>query len=405
MGIEDFKIDISVSTDRVIVISPGVGDSKTVRACLEKRAYSVREAKSFDEAAGLQHQETADLLIYLHTDNSASVFEALSKRALHSETKRLPLLVLHHDPESVTADERAKTLGDVPVLKFPVEPAQLLVKVALALRMRKLKTEELRRDAKLSEQNAQLRDLTARYQKELREAQSIQQNILPKTLPQDPRCSFAAKYVPLEAMGGDLYDAWQIDADRFGLFLGDVTGHGLPAALIGAMTKMVLSYAPKDNPAKTLTQMSEGIADHMPEGRFVTVTAGIYNAATNELQIACGGNPSPCIWRAGKKAVEEVSTRGLPLGISKIVRYELFKTELGQNDTLVMATDGLIETASMAGDFWGIKGLSSAIEEKAGELDLDKLLDYLLAQQQEFAGGRILKDDNTLLALRRTSQS
>ena len=210
-------------------------------------------------------------------------------------------------------------------------------------------------------------------------------------------------YIPLEAVGGDVYDIWQIRDDTYGLFIGDVTGHGLPAAFIGAMTKMVLAYAPKESPDIMLDEMNEGIVDHMPEGRFVTVAAAIYDSGTGALKVARGGHPEPYIWRKATGKVERISPRGMAIGIMKGMPYELFETNLEVGDKYLMITDGLIETEDMNGNMFGADGVGNCFESVAPQKNIAECIRSILERQREFSGGRILKDDDTLVGLERTA--
>ena len=104
------------------------------------------------------------------------------------------------------------------------------------------------------------------------------------------------------AVGGDLFDVWEIEEGLFGAFIGDVTGHGLPAAFIGSLTKMALAYGKKlKKPDELLTEMNEDTADHMPEGRFVTAAAAVIPVALAALVL-----PTPPL--PANKIIRKLST-------------------------------------------------------------------------------------------------
>jgi len=290
----------------------------------------------------------------------------------------------------------------IQVLKLPLDASELLVKASLLLRLRKNTEASAERDSKIAAQNLQLRDLTNRFKHELKEAQTIQQSIMPDSLPGCDKATFAASYIPLEAVGGDLYDIWVISPGVYGIFIGDVTGHGLSAAFLSAMTKMSLAYAPKDSPESMLYHMNEGLVDYMPDGRFVTVAAAIYHSETGKLSVGRGGHPPPVIWRAEKNTVEELVPDGFALGMVAGMDYELFETVLEIGDKFMMVTDGIMETTDMDGNMIGSDGLANYFGSVAPENDIAECISKILDFQSDFCGGRILKDDNTVVALERT---
>ena len=401
MSIVDFSIDTLVPSDRILVVSSREEVRASLVALLARREYVSDTAPDPISAIESATGELYDLVIYDAEDAVGPVVEAIERFRSHPALRRLPLLALHPDAGNPAVSAAFASQHDVQVLHAPYSPSELLVKVALCLRLRKLRSKQLDLDARITAQNAQLRDLTTRFQRELKEAQTIQQNILPKELPLHPMARFGARYNPLEAVGGDLYDIFVLEDGRFGLFLADVTGHGLPAAFIGAMSKMALAYAPKTDPAAMLTDMNSAMADLMPDGRFVAVTAAFYDAVESNLQIACGGNPSPCIWRQETKSVELVTLRGLPLAIAKGITYHLFETTLNPGDKCLLTTDGIVETTNLDGEMLGINGFARALEESAALSSIADCITHIFDIQNDFSGGRILKDDNTVIGVER----
>jgi serine phosphatase RsbU (regulator of sigma subunit) len=310
-------------------------------------------------------------------------------------------LVIHPQADAEAIASLAEPGRDVQYLPSPFNPSVFLVKVATLLRLRKFTNEQVSFETQIAAQNAELRDLTNRFKQELKEARSIQQSILPKKLPVAKKAVFAACFMPLEAVGGDMFDIWKIDDSRFGLFIGDVTGHGLAAAFIGAMTKMSLEYAPKQDPATMLEHMNNGLADLLPEGRFVTVAAAFYDDSSGKLQIARGGHPPPLVWQKSLGKVLQCSPRGLPLGVAPMCKYECQEVTLCAGDKVLFVTDGLTETSDMDGKMLGVDGAAQMYSQFASDLSIDKCLKAVLDGQKTFSGGRLTKDDNTLLGLER----
>lgn len=402
MGIQDFNLDQSQNADRVLVINSDEESAKRITNILEKRSYGWQVAATPQTAAQLAADQLFDLVIFECQDLNFAPAEFLGLLRADSGLKRSPLIVLHPDPEKVAREGGFINGKDYHVIQSPFKPSDLIVKVSTQLRLRKLKSSDSKLDDKIGAQNSQLRDLNTRYQKELKEAKYIQQSILPKSLPVDDRCFFAAHYVPLEAVGGDIYDVWKTVDGNYGMFIGDVTGHGLPAAFIGAMTKMALNYAPQVNPDEMLAHMNDGVSNVMPEERFITVEAAIYNPETGLLKIARGGHPPAFVHRAATGEVEQIFPKGLALGMLVGARYQALETTLQPGDKLLFISDGLIEQENMKGEMLGNDGIAKMFAEIAKDKDIRECIPEILRQYDEFCGGRILKDDNTLVGLQRT---
>ena len=329
MGIEDFSLDMAEHTDRVLLLTEKAAEEEKLIVLLQKREYTVTHAQSLASALELAKRSLYDILVCEQPSGMPSAKAFLAAVLEAPKLANTPIILITNDPEGYKLAENNHYLN---VLPSPVGPADLLVKMTTSLRLRKMQAAESRAESTISAQNTQLRDLTNRFKHELQEAKTIQQQLLPATLPQDAKCLFAASYDPLEAVGGDLYDIWKIRDSVYGLFIGDVTGHGLSAAFIGAMTKMSLSYASKESASQMLKDMNEGICDHMPEGNFVTVAAAIYDSSSRKLQVARGGHPPPYIWRKSTGEVEQIAPDGFALGFLSGVDYEGYETTLEPGD-------------------------------------------------------------------------
>lgn len=400
MGIEDLNLDLGEHAERILVIAASAEASGRIGRLLEQRAYSYCSAADLAEASALADEELFDMVIAECSDDS-SALDAVHAIVANAQLRRAPLLVLHPKAESVSAEQLEAFPIPVRLLGSPWEASALLVRVSSQLRIRKVKETEARFTSRVAEQNVQLRDLTTRFKRELQDAQYIQNSLLPKGLPSAEQTRFAATYVPLEAVGGDLYDLWKLPDGRMGLFIGDVTGHGLPAAFIGAMTKMALSYSGKGTPDEMLAEMNSGLCQHMPEGRFVTAAAAFYTPATGELYVARAGHPPGFLYRAATRELVQVAPRGVPLGFLEEARYELYSTRLEAGDKFLLVTDGITEAMNFGGAVLGVDGTARLFAELAPENAMDSCLRGLLEKQEEFSEGRMVKDDITLLGLER----
>ena len=240
-----------------------------------------------------------------------------------------------------------------------------------------------------------------RYEQELKVAQLIQQQFLPRELPNLPEWQIAAYYGPARVVGGDFYDFIDLGEGRIGVVVGDVTDKGVPAALVMARTHSIMrAEAPRlIEPGKVLARANELLAPEMPARMFVTCLYGVLEPATGRFVFANAGHNLPYVRTAG--GVIELRATGLPLGLMPGIVYEETEGFVGQGEAMLLYSDGLVEQHGPGREMYGFPRLRAAMEgDDAGSQLLDRLLDGLTA----FKGpGVEQEDDITLVTLRRSA--
>jgi serine phosphatase RsbU (regulator of sigma subunit)/anti-sigma regulatory factor (Ser/Thr protein kinase) len=240
-----------------------------------------------------------------------------------------------------------------------------------------------------------------RYEQELKVAQLIQQQFLPRELPRLPEWQVAAYYGPARVVGGDFYDFIDLDEGRIGVVVGDVTDKGVPAALVMARTHSILrAEAPRlVSPAAVLARANELLVPEMPAKMFVTCLYGVLEPETGRFVFANAGHNLPYVRTA--TGVEELRATGLPLGLLPGIVYEEVEARVGQGESMLLYSDGLVEAHGPDREMYGFPRLRDAMTVDEGSTDLlDRLLDGLRA----FTGSAWeQEDDITLVALRRSA--
>jgi phosphoserine phosphatase RsbU/P len=238
------------------------------------------------------------------------------------------------------------------------------------------------------------RDETLReIQSELEIARSIQMSILPGEFPASAWFRAAAKYVPMTAVAGDFYDFLTTDSDRVGLLIADVSGHGVPAALIASMVKMsaTAQRAHADRPAALLAEMNAALCGNT-QGQFVTAAYVYLDAQARELRYAAAGHPSLFLLRDGR--VTELIENGLVLAAAGDATYTEKSMSLEPGDRLLLYTDGLLEAKNAAGEMFGEEALAGALKRTA-EMPAKDAVEGILAEVQRWS--RAQEDDLTAL--------
>jgi sigma-B regulation protein RsbU (phosphoserine phosphatase) len=231
---------------------------------------------------------------------------------------------------------------------------------------------------------------------ELETARRIQASILPRALPSVAGLRVAVRYQPMTAVAGDLWDFLAADG-RVGLLVADVSGHGVPAALVASMVKVAFEAQRglAAQPAEVVAGMNAALC-RVLDGPFVTAIYASLSPGQGRLGFAGAGHPPALLWRPGSRSVELLSENGLLMGFDGAARYEVGEVPVGPGDRLLLFTDGLIEAADASGEQFGLERLERALAE-GGALDAEHLADELLAELRRFHGAPGFEDDLTLL--------
>src|SRR5918911_1125676 len=178
-----------------------------------------------------------------------------------------------------------------------------------------------------------------RIEQELHVARQIQQELLPESVPKLEGWRIATYYGPAREVGGDFYDFLEFPDRRLGLVVGDATGHGMPAALVMATTRGMLRAVVQtsESPGEVLARVNEALAADIPPSTFVTCFYGILDPDSGRLLYANAGHNLPCRRHDGQ--AEELSARGMPLGLMPGTAYEEKETVLKTGDMVLFYSD------------------------------------------------------------------
>ncbi len=229
--------------------------------------------------------------------------------------------------------------------------------------------------------------------RELEVARSIQLSILPGAFPESRDFRIAARYVPMATVAGDLYDFLLTGDRQAGLLVADVSGHGIPAALIASMVKMAATSqrGQAAHPAQLLTGMNVALCGNT-QGQYVTAAYVYLDARAGILRYAAAGHPAMLMLRDG--VVTEIAENGLLLAAVEAADYTDRTLPLKAGDRLLLYTDGLVEARNAKGELFGDESLASALRATAG-LTVEVAADRLIDTSKQWASSQ--DDDLTLL--------
>jgi len=238
--------------------------------------------------------------------------------------------------------------------------------------------------------------------KELEIARRIQSSTLPQSVPTLAGLEIAARYVPMSAVAGDFYDFLGVDEKRVGILVADVTGHGVPAALIASMLKVAFAgqAAHADDPARVLTGLNHSLCGKFEE-HFVTAAYLFVDLERSCLLYSAAGHPPLMLASRGAGKVREIEENGLMLGMFPEAAYSTVEIRLSPGDRCLLYTDGLFEAKNAAQEEFG-KSRCKEFMETQRNIPAARFVKTLLDSVASFSGynsARAQEDDITLLVL------
>ena len=337
-------------------------------------------------------------------------FETAELMRANSDTARVPIIFVTAINREQRHVFKGYASGAVDYITKPIEASilQSKVRVFCDLYMQRKELEESREA--LAALNQELEEKNRQLEEELELAQTIQLSFLPTIFPREDRIVFEREYLICTTLGGDLFDAFAIDDRYVGIYMADVAGHGVSAALISGLLRMSFSSLRADGPNgnlgradlhrpdEILTQLHRMLVDEIPDDRFITMLYAVLDLTTNELHIASAAHPPPVYFdaRQGAARLCEIVT-GPALGLLA-GDYPVTVLPLHIDDKLLLYTDGVTETMNEEYEEFGEARLAETVS-KHGPEPTAVLMQSVLRTVEEYRADSQINDDCSLLLL------
>jgi serine phosphatase RsbU (regulator of sigma subunit) len=242
--------------------------------------------------------------------------------------------------------------------------------------------------------------------RDLAAARAVQIKLLPSKPPTIPGYEACAFYESCTELGGDMFHFLEVDADHTGFLIGDVSGHGVGAAMImaGTMKSFTVRGKGQLSPKAVLAAMHRDLTVDIPPGRFVSAFYGILEHATGVVRFARAGHNPPLLFDAPTRQVHALEPPGLALGIGKPERFEEKVVEeeyvLSPGGVLMLYTDGIVEAQDAQRQLYGEERLKVTFVENSAR-PCRRIVDSVIASVRQYCQNVPLDDDVTLVVLRR----
>lgn len=243
-----------------------------------------------------------------------------------------------------------------------------------------------------------------KIESELKIAHNIQQGIIPKTFPPFPHrkdIDIHAALIPAREVGGDLYDYFFVEDDILAFVIGDVSGKGVPASLLMAITRTL--FRSRVQKGLKVNEMMEMInADLCVENEnamFVTLFMGLLNLKEGLLAYCNAGHNYPYLIQSNGQVIGLTETHGTPVGLFSTQKYGLNKVNVDKKDCLVMYTDGVTEAMDPDNKLFGEERLNMILKKLSPGSAVSHITEVILDEVAQFAAGAEQSDDITILVL------
>jgi serine phosphatase RsbU (regulator of sigma subunit) len=257
-------------------------------------------------------------------------------------------------------------------------------------------------------ENAQLHEAVLKqkaYERDLALAHKVQQGLLPSEAPDVPGLQFFDFYEPADQIGGDYYDYIELSENRLAVIVADVSGKGIPAALMMAKVSADARYclASERSPARAMCRLNESFARRGWEDRFVTMIMAVLDLARHEVTIVNAGHMAPFL-RDALGQVQEVgeAIAGVPLGVATDYPYEEQTIAFPQGAAMALFTDGISEAMNDANQCYGLPRIKDQVARPfSGVSDLGQ---QILDDVKRFVGQHPQSDDICMICFGRSNQ-
>jgi phosphoserine phosphatase RsbU/P len=366
-----------------------IDDSKLNRAIIKNSLsqLNVIVDEATDGLKGLEAMKTGnyDLVLVDIIMPNLDGFGFLSQVKDYTGEKFIPTILMTGS-DDLNSKIKGLRIGADDFLLKPLNEKELVARVLSLLRLKWTHDE-------LYQKNLQIK-------KEMELAKRVQQYIIPKEFSHIEYPEVSGRYLPIEAIGGDFFDCYKLPNDKYGFLIADVVGHGIPAALIMTMSKMIFDVysADYDTPDKMMDKVNRSIRGLLLDHQYVTSFYLVYDNKKKRIYFTNAGHTRVLYYRVSKDRMLGLDSDGFFLGISDQNNYEVKSLPVEAGDRVFLYTDGITEIKNSEDEEYGEKRLAKSIIKNSG-IHGDDFCDAILKEVSQFTNIDERNDDIAFLSI------
>jgi len=375
---------MEIQRQRIVVIDDNENDLQVTTRLLDRRGYDAIPATSGEEGLRLAAQLLPDAIIVDYRMPGLDGFEVTRRIKADPQLQTIPVLML---TGSDSAAHVVEGLG-AGAEDFVTKGSDIEVVVA-----------RLRALLRMKAYQDQLRRMNQQMTRDLQIARRVQEALVPERAFTSPRIEIRSAYIPSEVLSGDFYDYFTVD-DFMYLFVADVSGHGLPSAILVSLLKSYIHTEAAND--RSLAEFMARLNDFLFSVSLPTqfATAALFRVDSGrELVYSNAAHPPFLLHQrqTGKTIVLEQPSN--LLGALPKKQFEECRIKVAPGDTLFVYTDGLTDRVDRNGEFYSIDRIA-AVLDNARDADVDAVYDSIFADVNDFAATEEFKDDIAFVVTR-----
>ena len=388
---------------RILILNDNQDEADAVRQFLEVNGTEVIHADSWEGAREALEGSKADLLL-VDSHSSAAGPDLLTQLEEAEIPAGIPVVLLA-DSEDESEGGAALESGRVDVITRPIDRAEIMCHVGALLRLKDRNDQLREENAELEEKNQELLARNRDLEMGMEMAHRLQDALLPQKYPHVKNVSFCHKYTPADAIGGDFFHIDNVGEDKAVLFVFDVSGHGVRAALVTSAIKTLIDHVDLESkgPGDILSEINTRFRDFlgaMAPQIFATSFVMVVDGGNYDVSIASAGHPSPLLIRKADMTVQPVMDQdkgGPALGFLDEMQYGSEGMDLQEGDMILGFTDGVYEVRDEEGEYYGVWLMYELMEENVRLVPRD-VIQKILAETEEFKSTHWRMDDICLVS-------
>lgn len=369
---------------RIVIIDDNANDLQVTRRFLERRGYDVAPAQSGEEGLAVASSILPDAFVVDYRMPVMDGFEVTRRIKADPQLKTIPVLLLTGSDSSQHVVEGLGAGADEFVTKGS-DTEVLLARLRALLRVKDYQDE--------------LRRMNQAMTRDLQIARRVQEALVPAQTFVTDRIEIRSSYIPSATLSGDFYDYFVQD-DALYLFVADVSGHGLPAAILVSLLKSYIHT--EATPAGSLADFMANLNDFLHSASLPAqfATAQLFRINSNRrLHYANAAHPAFLLFRRSTRRTEEIEQPGNLLGAMPRMTFEEYTLTVDPGDTLFVYTDGLTDMRNQAGEFYSIDRIAAMLED-GRDSDLSTLHDQIRTDVTSFSAIEEFRDDIAFVVAR-----
>ncbi len=370
--------------ERIVVIDDNANDLQVIRRTLERKGYLVNTATSGEEGLALASRITPDAFVVDYRMPGIDGFEVARRIKADPQLHTIPVLLLTGADAARTVAEGLGAGADDYVSKAS-ESEVLLARLNALLRVKRYQD--------------QLRKLHHQITRDLQMARRVQEALVPQGTFRAPCIEIRSAFIPTETLSGDFYDYFVHDNMMY-LFVADVSGHGLPAAILVSLLKSYIHT--EADPNTRLSDLMSRLNDFLFSVSLPTqfATAQLFRIDTKgNLCYANAAHPGFLLFQRERGKTVLLEDPSPLLGAMPKMDYDERALKVGAGDTLFIYTDGLTDRRTASGEFYSIDRVANLMEDH-GDAELSTIYDAIFSDVSRFSATDEFKDDIAFIVTR-----